>query len=53
MCIYMVKHKVFRDKSGRTCLYIPAFLRDKFKLRNGDPVEIDTDGEKIILDFRS
>lgn len=51
MCIYMAKHKVFRDNSGRTCFYIPAFLRDKFDLQNGDFVEVDTDGKRIILSF--
>jgi AbrB family looped-hinge helix DNA binding protein len=41
--------RVNRDKKNRTYIYLPAFLRDKFDLQNGDKVEVDTDGANIIL----
>jgi bifunctional DNA-binding transcriptional regulator/antitoxin component of YhaV-PrlF toxin-antitoxin module len=45
----MSKAKVKQDEKGRTHLHIPAFLRDKFELKNGSSVEIDTDGTQIIV----
>jgi AbrB family looped-hinge helix DNA binding protein len=40
---------ITRDKENRISLRLPAFLRDKFDLQNGDKVEIDTDGTRIII----
>jgi AbrB family looped-hinge helix DNA binding protein len=45
----MSEMRVTREKGGRTYVYIPAFLRDKFDLQNGDKVDVDTDGVNIIL----
>jgi len=45
----MAEMRVNRDKDGRTSVYIPSFLRDKFDLQNGDKVEFDTDGTNIIM----
>jgi AbrB family looped-hinge helix DNA binding protein len=45
----MAEMRVNRDKQNRVYIYLPAFLRDKFDLQNGDIVEIDTDGTHIIL----
>jgi AbrB family looped-hinge helix DNA binding protein len=40
---------VYKDKKNRTFVYLPAFLRDKFNLQNGEIVEVDTDGTRIII----
>ena len=50
-CIYksMSEMRINRDKDGRTSVYIPSFLRDKFDLQNGDRVDFDTDGTNIII----
>jgi AbrB family looped-hinge helix DNA binding protein len=40
---------VYKDKQNRTFVYLPAFLRDKFNLQNGEIVEVDTDGTRIII----
>lgn len=45
----MAEMRVNRDKKNRVYIYLPAFLRDKFDLQNGDKVDIDTDGENIII----
>lgn len=45
----MSRMKLAIDKKGRTNVKIPAFLRDKFGLKNGDFVDVDTDGTKIII----
>lgn len=45
----MVKMKVYRDQKNRTSVKIPAFLRDKFNLEGGCFVDVDTDGDKIII----
>lgn len=45
----MAEMRINRDIKNRVSIYIPAFLRDKFDLQNGDLVEIDTDGENIII----
>lgn len=45
----MSRMKLAIDKKGRTNVKIPAFLRDKFGLKNGDCVDIDTDGTRIII----
>lgn len=45
----MAEMRVNRDKKNRVYIYLPAFLRDKFDLQNGDKVEVDTDGTNIIL----
>jgi bifunctional DNA-binding transcriptional regulator/antitoxin component of YhaV-PrlF toxin-antitoxin module len=45
----MSRMKISVDKKGRTGLKIPAFLRDKFQLKNGDCVDVDTDGTRIIV----
>ena len=45
----MSEMRINRDKDGRTSVYIPSFLRDKFDLQNGDKVEFDTDGTNIIM----
>ena len=45
----MSEMRVNKDKQGRICIYMPAYIRDKFKFENGDHVEVDTDGSRIIL----
>jgi AbrB family looped-hinge helix DNA binding protein len=45
----MSEMSVFQDKRNRTFIYVPAFLRDKFELKGGDKVEVDTDGTSIII----
>jgi len=45
----MSEMSVIQDKRKRTYVYMPAFLRDKFNLQNGDRVEVDTDGTRIII----
>jgi AbrB family looped-hinge helix DNA binding protein len=45
----MSKMRVNRDKQEKVAIYIPAFLRDKFNFQNGDYVEVDTDGTRIII----
>ena len=45
----MSRMRIFIDKQGRTSLKIPAFLRDKFGLKNHELVDIDTDGTRIIV----
>ena len=45
----MSRMKIYVDKKGRTGVKIPAFLRDKFKLENGDCVDVDTDETRIII----
>jgi len=45
----MAEMRVTRDKNGRTSFYVPSFIRDKFDLQNGDIVDVDTDGKKIII----
>lgn len=47
----MAERKIYRNDRGTTYFYIPAFLRDKFNLQKGDKVEIDTDGDKIVVSF--
>jgi bifunctional DNA-binding transcriptional regulator/antitoxin component of YhaV-PrlF toxin-antitoxin module len=41
--------RVNRDKKDRTSVNVPSFIRDKFKLLDGNKVDIDTDGERIII----
>jgi AbrB family looped-hinge helix DNA binding protein len=48
----MAEMRVNRDKQNRVYIYLPAFLRDKFNLQNGDKVEVDTDGERIIITIK-
>jgi len=48
-CIYMVKRRVNRDKQNRTLIFLPAAIRDKFNLQNGGSVDIETDGNRIII----
>jgi AbrB family looped-hinge helix DNA binding protein len=38
-----------QDRHKRTRVMIPAFIRDKFNLQHKDKVDIDTDGEVIII----
>jgi AbrB family looped-hinge helix DNA binding protein len=45
----MSKMRVSVDKQNKASVYIPAFLRDKFDIKNGDMVEVDTDGARIIM----
>lgn len=45
----MVGTKIKRDSQDKTYVYLPAFLRDKFNLHNGEMVDVDTDGTKIIV----
>jgi len=45
----MAEMRVKRDKQNRVYIYLPAFLRDKFNLQNGDKIGIDTDGYRIII----
>lgn len=40
---------VFIDSKGRTVISIPSFLRDTLDLVNKQEVEIQTDGERIII----
>jgi len=44
----MAEMRIDRDKNNRVSIYLPAFLRDKFDLQNGNVVDIDTDGKNII-----
>jgi AbrB family looped-hinge helix DNA binding protein len=48
----MAKVVVNRDKKNRVHIYLPAFLRDKFDLQNGDKVEVDTNWNHIIITAR-
>lgn len=48
---YMVKRKVTRDSNNRTCVYIPAFLRDMFDVQHGHIVDIDSHGSTIVIDL--
>lgn len=41
--------RVNLGKRKQATVNIPAYLRDKFKMCNGDRVEVDTDGERIII----
>lgn len=45
----MVDTKIKRDNQNKAYVYLPAFLRDKFNLQNGEIVDIDTDGTRIII----
>jgi bifunctional DNA-binding transcriptional regulator/antitoxin component of YhaV-PrlF toxin-antitoxin module len=45
----MVKMRVNRDKKGRTTVNVPSFIREKFKLEDGNGVDVDTDGSRIII----
>jgi bifunctional DNA-binding transcriptional regulator/antitoxin component of YhaV-PrlF toxin-antitoxin module len=45
----MTEMRVTKDKQNKVSVYFPAFLRDKFDLQNGDTVEVDTDGTRIIM----
>jgi AbrB family looped-hinge helix DNA binding protein len=45
----MAEMRVNRDKQNRVYIYLPAFLRDKFDLQNGDKVDVDTDGTSITI----
>jgi antitoxin component of MazEF toxin-antitoxin module len=45
----MVDTKIKRGKRNGTFAYIPAFLCKKFDFQNGEIVDIDTDGTRIIL----
>ena len=46
----MVLKRITIDKHCRAVLQIPAFLRDKFGMENGDYADVDHDGEgKIIV----
>jgi AbrB family looped-hinge helix DNA binding protein len=47
LCVTDLLTPSSRDKN-RVYIYLPAFLRDKFDLQNGDKVEVDTDGTNII-----
>ena len=47
----MAERKIYRNDSGTTYFYIPAFIRDKFNMKKGDMVDIDDEGDKIILRF--
>jgi len=49
---YMVEMRVNRDKNGRTSFYVPSFIRDKHNLQNGDIVDVDTKGNKIIVTIK-
>jgi len=48
----MAKVVVNRDKKNRVHIYLPASLRDKFDLQNGDKVEVDTNWNHIIITAR-
>jgi AbrB family looped-hinge helix DNA binding protein len=48
----MVEMRVNRDKNGRTSFYVPSFIRDKHNLQNGDIVDVDTKGNKIIVTIK-
>ena len=41
--------RINRDNHNRTSVNLPSFLRDKFDLQDGDRVDVDTDGTKIII----
>jgi SpoVT / AbrB like domain. len=45
----MAEMTVYQDKKNRTYVHLPAFLRDKFDLKKGDIVNVDTDGTRIII----
>lgn len=45
----MADMTIFQDKRNRTFVYLPAFLRDKFNLKKGEIVDVDTDGTRIII----
>jgi AbrB family looped-hinge helix DNA binding protein len=49
MYIHMAEMRINRDIKNRVSIYLPAFLRDKFDLQNGDKVDVDTDGKTIII----
>jgi AbrB family looped-hinge helix DNA binding protein len=49
MYIHMAEIRINRDQKQRVSIYLPAFLRDKFDLQNGDKVDVDTDGKYIII----
>lgn len=42
--------KINKSDKGITFFYMPAFLRDKFDMQKGDIVNVDTDGDKIIVE---
>ena len=46
----MPERKIYRSDKGITFFYMPAFLRDKFDMQKGDIVNVDTDGDKIIVE---
>jgi AbrB family looped-hinge helix DNA binding protein len=41
--------KIKRTKQEHTFVYIPSFIRDKFNLKNGDDIDVDIRGGKIII----
>ncbi|WP_394698003.1 AbrB/MazE/SpoVT family DNA-binding domain-containing protein [uncultured Methanolobus sp.] len=45
----MTERTIFQDRKHRTFLSIPAYLRDKFHLKNGDMVEINDTGGSIVI----
>jgi AbrB family looped-hinge helix DNA binding protein len=49
MYMHMAEMRINRDIKNRVSIYLPAFLRDKFDLQNGDKVDVDTDGMNIII----
>jgi len=51
-CNIMAKMVVNRDKHNRVHIYLPAFIRDKFDLQNGDKVEVDINWNHIIITAR-
>ena len=49
----MADMTIFQDKKNRTFVYLPVFLRDKFDLKKGKIVNVDTDGTRIIITKKS
>jgi AbrB family looped-hinge helix DNA binding protein len=44
-----MERRLNEDKKRRISIYLPASMRDLFNLKNGDRIDVDTDGTRIIL----
>lgn len=45
----MARMHIFRSKTGRTLVPIPAWIRDEMDLQNKDEVDVKRVGKKIII----
>jgi len=43
---------IFRSKTGRTLIPVPAWIRDELNLQNGDEIEVKRVGKKIVVEFK-